>query len=141
MATFDLEAMRRVHEVLRDDLQKLQGEIQSAARTGIVDLCDQLGRVRDHIASHFRLEEQDGYMDVVARRQPGLNRAIRHLGDEHAGLLEALDVLIAEASRATTVDDRLCKRISAWLESVRSHEDRENHLIEDAFNVDIGPSD
>jgi hypothetical protein len=68
--------MRRAHEVLRDDLRKLQAEIRSPSGVGIVDLCDRLGAVRDHVANHFRLEETNGYMDVVAKRQPRLDRSI-----------------------------------------------------------------
>jgi hypothetical protein len=106
-----------------------------------MDLCDRLGAVRDHVANHFRLEETNGYMDVVAKRQPRLDRAIRLLAEEHAGLLQSLDDIIAEAIRTTAVDDRLRNQITAWLERIHTHEDRENRLIEDAFDFDIGAND
>jgi chromosome segregation ATPase len=141
MAMFDMDAMRRAHQVLRHDLERLKAEIQPSSQAGVLDLCDRLGAVRDHVANHFRLEEQNGYMDVVAKRQPRLNRAIRQLAEEHAGLLQSLDDIIAEAIRTTAVDDRLRKRITTWLESVHNHEDRENRLIEDAFELDIGTND
>jgi hypothetical protein len=141
MVAFNLDAMRRAHEVLGNDLRKLHAEMRSGSVAGIMDVCDRLGAARDHVANHFRLEEQNGYMDAVAKRQPRLDRAIRQLAEDHAELLKSLDDIIVETGRATAVDDRLRNRILAWLDGVHRHEDRENRLIEDAFDLDLGSND
>jgi hemerythrin len=136
-----VETMRRAHEVLRDDLQRLHADVQSPATANLMDVCGRLGAVRDHVANHFRLEEEGGYMDAIGKRQPRLDHAIRKLAEEHASLLQSLDQIIQEASRATAIDDRLCRRITAWVASVLQHEDRENRFIQDAYDLDIGAND
>ena len=60
---------------------------------------------------------------------------------EHAELLRGLDDLIRSAAEATSLSAPLGNAIEAWAEGVRGHEDRENRLIEDAFDLDVGPGD
>lgn len=141
METPIVETMRHAHATLQNDLRILREAVQSRSGASVIDLCDRLGAIRDHVANHFRLEEQGGYMDVVKRRQPLLERTIQHLAAEHPQLLQSLDAIVRDASRATAIDDRLRREITDWMEGIHQHEDRENRLIEEAFDLDIGPSD
>lgn len=141
MKTFDVDAMRRAHAKLRADLGLLEEAAGPSSETGIKGLCDRLAATRNHVADHFRLEEQNGYMDAFRTRQPRLERAIQTLRDDHADLLRALDGVIHNATRAISVEDPLREQVRNWLGELRQHEDRENRLIEDAYDLDVGPGD
>ena len=80
-------------------------------------------------------------MAVVRQRQPRLEGAVFRLAAEHVDLLRALDALIRTAAGDTRFDARFGNEITAWAESLERHEDRENRLIEDAFDLDLGPAD
>jgi hypothetical protein len=94
-----------------------------------------------HLTEHFRFEEQNGYMDVVREREPRLERTIQQLAEEHGQLTRSLDALIKEAGKATSLGDALREAILSWIECVRQHEARENDLVQDAFDLDIGVED
>jgi len=134
-------ALGRAHTALLDDLRKLEEEIRSTSREGLVDLRARLGATQKHITEHFRFEEQNGYLDVVRKREPRLERAIQQLAAEHRQLAQALDALIGEAAAAANLNDSFRERVPAWVEEVRRHEVRENDLVLDAFNSDIGAED
>jgi hypothetical protein len=93
------------------------------------------------LTEHFGYEEQKGYMDVVRKREPRLERAIQQLAEEHGQLRQSLDGLIGQAGTATGLNDNLRELIREWIERVRRHEIRENDLVQDAFNLDIGAED
>jgi hypothetical protein len=94
-----------------------------------------------HIMEHFRFEEQNGYMDTVRKREPRLERSIEHLAEEHWQLAQSLNALIEQARSATSCDQAFRDQVRTWVEQVRQHEVRENELVQDAFNLDIGAED
>jgi hypothetical protein len=100
-----------------------------------------LGATRAHIAVHFRFEEVDGYMATVRKREPRLERAIDELANEHGQLLSSLDALLEETATAPSLDEAVRAKVSKWINHVRQHEACENHLIQDAFNLEIGTED
>lgn len=108
---------------------------------GLTEVTARLGAARTHITEHFRFEEQNGYMDRVRKHEPRLERAIQQLGDEHRQLAQSLDALIEQARVATSLDEAFREKVRAWVEGVRQHEVRENDLVQDAFNLDIGAED
>jgi hypothetical protein len=140
-ATSTIDALRHVHAELGRELRALDAALSRPSEAIIADVRARLGALRERVAKHFRLEEQNGYMDVVRKRQPRLERAVLHLAAEHAELLRTLDTVIRESVGATELDARLRDKIAVWVERFHSHEDRENRLIEDAFDLDIGPGD
>jgi len=103
-----------------------------------------LGAVRERLAQYFRLEEEDGYMDQVPRRDPSSVRAFTGLMAERLRLMQALGTIIEASadngSRLSGVDS-LRGKITDWIRALRQYEIRKNVLTEDAFDLDIGDKD
>jgi hypothetical protein len=135
------EALRRAHVALLDDLRKLEEAARPASGESLKGLFTRLAATHAHLTRHFRFEEQDGYMDEVRKREPRLERAVEQLAEEHRRLAHALDALTEEAGEAESLGEPLRQKVREWVERVRQHEDRENDLVQDAFNLDIGPED
>jgi ElaB/YqjD/DUF883 family membrane-anchored ribosome-binding protein len=135
------EALSRAHETLVNDLKKLGDAVAPAAKESLDGLRARLAAARADIAQHFRFEEENGYLDIVNKREPRLERAIQHLVEEHRELTRALDGVLAAAAAATRVNNTLRRRVREWLAQVRRHEQRENQLVQDAFDFDIGAED
>jgi hypothetical protein len=80
-------------------------------------------------------------MAAVKDRAPRLGRAIQQLAEDHRRLARSVDALIGEVESATGLDERIRDKVLGWVRDVRQHESRENDLVQDAFNVDIGTED
>jgi hypothetical protein len=135
------DALGRAHEALLADLQELKKAVRPFAAESLQELRARLRAAHAHITDHFRLEEHNGYMDIVRKREPRLERAIRELAEEHCLLTESLDALLMQAKAAENLEDTLREGIREWIKRVRRHEIRENDIIQDAFDLDIGPED
>ena len=135
------EALGRAHVALLSDLRGLEQAIHPSSAEGQAALRARLGATSAHLTKHFRSEEQNGYMDVIRTREPRLERTIQQLAEEHGQLRQSLDVLVEEVGAATSLDDALRDHIREWIARVRRHEERENDLVQDAFNLDISAED
>ena len=135
------EALSQAHGALLADLRELKQAVRPSSEEGLRELRTRLGAAHAHITEHFRFEEQNGYMDAVRKREPRLERTIQQFVEEHGQLRRSLDALIGEATAATSLGDTLREEIREWIERVRQHEIRENDLVQDAFNLDIGGED
>jgi hypothetical protein len=133
--------MARAHTKLLNDLGELAHAIRTTSHKSLKEFKACLQTARTDLAEHFRLEEQNGFMDAVKSRHPAEVRAIQGLLAEHSGLLKSLDGLITLASRSASLSDRLRNKTLLWIQSVRAHERRENELIQDAFSTDIAAED
>jgi hemerythrin-like domain-containing protein len=130
----------QAHEALRQNL----GEVDEAARVpsrNPWELGSLLDKVRMHLLKHFRLEEKDGYMSEVLKEDPSRERTARHLLEEHCQLAECLDALVEEAAAWESRRDAFLEKVRAWVKRVQQHESRENRLIEDVLNRDLGTKD
>lgn len=135
------EALSRAHGALLADLRKLEEAVRPSSEEGLTELSARLGATRAHITEHFRFEEQNGYMDTVRKREPRLERIIEQLAEEHRQLAQSLDAIIEQARAVTSRIDTIREEVRGWVERVRQHETRENHLVQDAFNLDISAED
>jgi hypothetical protein len=135
------EALSRAHQALLNDLAKLKDSLNQASGQGLQALCTQLNTTRKHILEHFRFEEQDGYMEKVRKREPRLEHTIELLAGEHQHLARSLDLLIAKAGDAQSLDNALRESVREWIGTVRQHEIREDELVQDVFNMDISAED
>jgi hypothetical protein len=107
-------------------------------------LLERLREVRAILQRHFLFEEQGGYMSHVLADAPHLDRAARELLAEHGRLGDGLDSLITSAAGVppeSPVAPDLRERVRQWVLLVRGHETRENRLIQQACNQDIGTED
>lgn len=129
------------HEILLKDLRELKEATDLKAGADVAKLRSRLSAIQAHIAKHFQFEEQNGYLDAVAKQEPRLERAILRLADEHRQLAQTLQGLIDRAMHRASLDASFGKEVRAWIDQVRQHERSENDLVQDAFNVDLGPED
>jgi hypothetical protein len=138
---FAIEAHRRIHAVLHEDLCRLEEAAHPAAGQDPAALLARLAATQAHLVEHFRFEEHNGYMDAVRKREPRLERTVEQLALEHRQLAQSLAELVAEAGTATAVGEALRGSVRGWLQRVRRHEVRENDLVQNAFNLEIGAED
>lgn len=124
----------RAHAAFNKDLEKLE---QAAGP----ELLAWLRATRVHLADHFRFEEDHGYMNEALKREPRLERQAQALLAEHQLLVDSLQGLLEEAAGLPKLDDAYRNKVHAWLAEVRNHESKENSLVEDAFNMDLGAED
>ena len=135
------DQMREAHGDLLRGLADLRVAVVPPSRPKAADVRARLDAVSRQLAEHFRLEEAGGYMAAVRQRHPRLEQAVQRLAAEHAELLRSLDELKRAAAGPGRSNGHLGGAIAVWIDSVRWHEDRENRLIEDAFDLDLGPGD
>jgi hypothetical protein len=134
-------ALARAHAALLENLRKLDEATRPGSAEGLPELCARLAATQVHLLEHFRFEEQNGYMDAVRQREPRLERAVQELAEEHRQLAQSLAALLEKARAATSPDATVRQAVRDWVERVRRHEARENDLVQDAFDVDIGAED
>jgi hypothetical protein len=110
-------------------------------------LIDKLCQLRDQLALHFSLEEAYGYFEDPVEVAPQLGRAAERLRSEHKGLYVDFCDLVERAERMFY--DEQHAALALWIgpeflgldERLRSHEERENELIMEAYDGDIGVGD
>lgn len=130
----------RAHAALDCDLRRLTALARKTPPTPD-ELRDGLEATQAHIAEHFRLEEENGHLESVRQRDPRLGRSIDQLAEDHRQLTRGLDTLVGQARAAVQADEALCAGVRAWVRDLRQHEQRENALVQDAYNLDIGAED
>ncbi len=135
------EGLLRAHRALENEMERLQKQVTITTHEELTSLGASLEKVHTHLLNHFRFEEQDGYMTEVAQRAPQKDRTIQALLDEHQTMAQKLEELRKETGQAITYLDSLCSKIQDWIKQVNDHEQRENALVLDAFQVDIGNKD
>jgi len=135
------EALGRAHKKLLKDLQELEQAVRPKSGEGVPKLKSRLGVLRAHLADHFRFEEQDGYMEQVRKQVPRLERAIEQLAEEHRQLLRSLDTIADQVGISDNPSDGVLESVRDWIARIRQHENRENDVVQDAFNLDIGAED
>ncbi|NIL97130.1 MAG: hemerythrin domain-containing protein [Planctomycetales bacterium] len=105
--------------------------------------------LRDQLALHFALEDAYGYFEDAIAEAPRLSEAAAELHAQHDELFQEICELIEEAEqlmyherpcgyRETT---ELAIRFYRFHAEFQKHETRENELVLDAFDQDIGVGD
>lgn len=110
-------------------------------------LVDWLSELRDQLALHFALEEAYGYFDEPLEVAPQLADKAGRLRAEHQELYADFSDLVDRAEQMFF--DGQNAALALWVSPafldfdarLRDHEDRENELIYDAFDSDIGVGD
>ncbi len=110
-------------------------------------VASELGDLRDKLAMHFALEEAYGYFDGPVHVAPHLSERASSLRDEH----QVLYAMIRDLADETDELDRAGKlrencalvveRFCIFHDQFQQHENRENELILDAYDSDIGVGD
>jgi hypothetical protein len=110
-------------------------------------LLDKLCQFRDQLALHFSLEEAYGYFEDPIGVAPQLGRQAERLRGEHRGLYLDFCNLIERAERMFY--DEQHAALALWIgpqfleldQRLKGHEERENELICEAYDGDIGVGD
>ena len=127
------DALHDAHTTLLRDLQELEKAVSPTSSEGPGELGSRLGKVRTHLADHFRFEEEGGYMAPVLKEEPRFHAQIQELLAEHGQMAQALDAIIEEVGREPAVPDVSRQKVRVWVGQVRRHETRENDLVQEAF--------
>lgn len=141
---------------IKEDNHELADLLESAAdmlslarvaRTPPRRLVELLTRLRDRLATHFALEEAFGYFEDAISVAPRLSRLADELRGEHRTLFLDLCDLVEVAERLlyheTTAGaaKQLAARFREFHCSLQEHESRENELILDSLDCDLGVGD
>lgn len=143
-----LQEIKEVNHELWDLLKSLRHRCQRPIAPGQCrQLIDKLCHFRDQLALHFSLEEAYGYFEDPVEVAPQLSRQAEKLRGEHKELYLELCDLVERAERMFY--DEQHAALALWIgpefleldQRIRSHEERENELIMDAYEGDIGVGD
>jgi len=138
------EVNQELWTLLRDLRHRCQRPISpGACRSNI----DRLSQLRDQLALHFSLEEAYGYFEDPIDVAPQLSRDAERLRAEHKQLYSDLCDLVDRGERMFY--DEQHAALALWIgpefldfdQRLRSHEERENELILEAYDGDIGVGD
>jgi hypothetical protein len=149
--TVNAAFLQEIKEV-NQELWQLLGDLRHRCQRPIAPghcrlLIDRLCQLRDQLALHFSLEEAYGYFEDPISVAPQLGRAAERLRDEHKTLYVDFCDLAERAERMFY--DEQHAALALWFgpqfleldTRLRSHEERENELICDAYDSDIGVGD
>jgi hypothetical protein len=143
-----LQEIKDVNQELWHMLADLRHRCQRPMAPGLCrPLVDQLCQLRDQLALHFALEEAYGYFDDPVDVAPQLCRQAESLRSEHKLLYSQLSNLVDKAERLFYDDQHAA--LAVWIGPqfldfdvrLRKHEERENDLIFEAYDGDIGVGD
>jgi hypothetical protein len=134
-----IEGLHQAHATLRRDLGELEAAARAPSGAAPEALASHLRRTRAHLAEHFRFEEENGYMGAVLLRDPNQGRRVEQLLDEHRRLFAALEALLDNAGQGA--GETVGAKVLEWVAAVRRHEEREDTLVQDVFNVDTSAED
>jgi hypothetical protein len=143
-----LAEIKEVNQELWTLLAELRHRCQRPINPGACrHLIDKLCLLRDQLALHFALEEAYGYFEDPVHVAPRLGRQADQLRNEHKRLYLDFCELVDRAERMFY--DEQHAALALWLgpeflefdQRLRSHEERENELIFQAYEDDIGGGD
>ena len=143
-----LQEIKEVNTEFWHRLEELRHRCQRPiAPANCRHLVERLSQLRDQLALHFALEEAYGYFDDPVDVAPRLSYAAENLRSEHRSLYLDLTNIVERAERL--IHSEQLATLALWfgpefLEfdlALRDHESRENELIYEAFDTDIGTGD
>ncbi|MGI8981347.1 MAG: hemerythrin domain-containing protein [Pirellulaceae bacterium] len=143
-----LQEIKEVNQELWQSVTDLRHRCSRPIATGMCrHLVDWLSELRDQLALHFALEEAYGYFDEPLHVAPQLAEKADGLRSEHQELYSEFSEIVDRAEKMFYAGQAAA--LALWVgprfldfdARLRDHEDRENELIYDAFDSDIGCGD
>jgi hypothetical protein len=126
------------HAYVRQAVKWLRSARESAAIAALLDDLD------DYLLKHFEHEEgKDGLFAFVLRCSPRHAAHVAELVEQHTLILDEIRRLRATIEQLDydVADDKLLAGIAALAASISRHEHREQGLLQDALERDIGGGD
>jgi len=143
-----LQEIKEVNQELWQCVADLRHRCSRPIHTGMCrHLVDWLSELRDQLALHFALEEAYGYFDEPLSVAPQLSEKADRLRMEHQELYSEFSELVDRAEKMYFAGQTAA--LALWVgphfldfdARLSDHEQRENELIYDAFDSDIGVGD
>lgn len=141
---------------IKEDSHELR-QLLSEARTALTgpvgthmpsrQLAELLAGLRDQLAMHFALEEAYGYFEEPLSVAPQLSAQAEALRAQHRDLYLKVCELVDHAQRRAYHESNgnslraLTTEFLTFCEKLQKHESRENDLMTQAFDDDIGVGD
>ncbi len=133
--------LRVEHEKVWEVASSLEEKIAIVPRIAeqwfINEVREAFDTFRTHMTKHQGLEETDGYMLPVVKRQPALSIEIERLAHEHGEIQKIMDLIREELNELSPKDPLLirdsCHRIHDLLLYIEHHEKDENLLVTSTF--------
>ena len=95
-----------------------------------------------HLERLLDLEEQDGYMVLVAEMKPNMFTQVERLEKDHAEFRTALHELMPEVEAVNEYQseefEEVCDEIRALLEKIDRHDEEEIDLLQESMLMDEG---
>jgi hypothetical protein len=146
-----LQEIKEDNRQLRDLFQQTLALLSHPRRQRIPprQIVNDLTLLRDQLAMHFTLEDAFGYFEDAIAEAPRLSDRAKQLHAEHEGLFREIcelveyaeTVLYRERPSGYSQQTDLAVTFYQFHARFQEHETRENELILDAFDDDIGVGD
>lgn len=132
---FEHEVLMNITEAIRATIGwKFQGEDHSRK---LSSLAFAVGSLERHLQHLLKLEEEEGYMDVIQSAHPHLVPEVVQFRNEHdefrAGVSSFGPRLAAIGPTDHTAFHSVCDDLLQFLHRVEAHGERETDLIRDAL--------
>lgn len=138
--TIEHELLGHVTQALRTTMRwDVEGDDCSRKHSTVQFVAQSFQR---HLYRLLRLEEHDGYMDMLAECSPQLFDQIQELRQEHDGFRAALDRLIPRLEQVRSSDtaefDLVCDELRRFLDALDEHRLKETYLIQEGLLQEVG---
>jgi hemerythrin HHE cation binding domain-containing protein len=138
-AAIEHEMLKHIAAALRATIGMKTAEDITRKLTGLRFISQSFQRHLEHVMA---LEEFDGYMNIVTESYPELTDRTKRLRQEHDRFREELGRLVWRLDRVSSQQvgpfEEVCQELTAMLERVSDHNQREMALIQEAFSCDTG---
>lgn len=136
------ERIRQEHDELREMLGKMHRILARRLESG-ANVAKMLQSLHRHVQTHFDEEEHGGFFDDVVAQAPRLSDRATEVKHEHAWLNNVMRELIDYADDDLCDDwwQRLETKFHEFSKALMHHENKENELLLEAYDDDIGLGD
>ena len=137
------EEIRREHGELRNLLAGLH-KVLGDRLEGVNDVSRRMESLSAHIETHFNQEELAGFFDRIVDRAPRLSEQIDDLRAEHQSMLgevRSLHEVALGGDGSPGWWQRLEDKFHEFSKELMHHEHKENQLLQQAYDEDIGAAD
>jgi hemerythrin-like domain-containing protein len=97
---------------------------------------------RSHMERLMRLEERDGYMDIVLEKHPHLSKPVEVLRHEHDEFRQVMGLLAQDLECVFPTDqnavNKICEKAAVLLKKVDAHNKKEADVFQEAFEREEG---
>ena len=117
------------------------GKSRCTANSAADDVVAALNSLRTHLHDHFEKEERGGFLEESVTRIPRLAKAVAAVLADHPRLLAEIDALIDSLPTGTITLEawRSCSEgFERFAGHLVAHERRENAVVQEGYNEDLG---